>query len=309
MTNVLGYTLSTPLGPAAGPQSQLALNIIPCYLTGARFIEVKTVQIMDGEQIQNAVARPCINAQDECYNCEWSTELTVKQAYEEYIKAFLAIRVLAKEFGISDIQDFAYNLSVGYDLEGIKSEKVDSYIEGMKDASNTVIFKECKDYLLNNLDKFDKVTKEDVEGISSQICASATLSTLHGCPANEIESIARYLLTEKKINTFVKCNPTMLGYDYVRNTLDKMGFDYISFTDHHYVNDLQYEDAIVMFEKLMKLAKEEGRVFGLKITNTCPVDTKRNELPSEEMYMSGRSLLPLSMSLALKLSKAFDGKL
>lgn len=309
MTNVLGDKLSTPVGPAAGPQSQLAQNIIASYLTGARFIEVKTVQIMDGEQIQNAVARPCINAQDECYNCEWSTELTVPQAYEEYIKAFLAIRVLAKEFGISDIQDFAYNLSVGYDLEGIKSEKVDSYIEGMKDASNTVIFKECKDYLLNNLDKFDKVTKEDVEGISSQICASATLSTLHGCPANEIESIARYLLTEKKINTFVKCNPTMLGYDYVRNTLDKMGFDYISFTDHHYVNDLQYEDAIVMFEKLMKLAKEEGRVFGLKITNTCPVDTKRNELPSEEMYMSGRSLLPLSMSLALKLSKAFDGKL
>lgn len=309
LKTIFGDEISSAVGPAAGPHSQLTQNIIASYLTGARFIEVKTVQKLDGEDIQKAVARPCINAEDECYNCEWSTELTVNQAFEEYTKAYFAIQVLAKEFGISAKKDFAYNMSVGYDLEGIKSEKIDNYIEGLKNAEDTPIFKECKEYLENNLDKFENFKKEDLDKISPIICKDITLSTLHGCPAHEIEAIASYLIKEKKMNTFIKCNPTMLGYDYARKTLDSMGYDYISFTDHHFKNDLQYEDAVVMIQRLLDLAKENGLAFGLKITNTFPVDVKRNELPSDEMYMSGRSLLPLSISMAAMLSEKFEGKL
>ena len=61
--------METPCGPAAGPHTQLAQNIIAAYLTGSRF-EVKTVQILDGEDLP--VSKPCIAA-DECYNVEWST--------------------------------------------------------------------------------------------------------------------------------------------------------------------------------------------------------------------------------------------
>src|SRR5699024_729871 len=107
----------------------------------------------------------------------------------------------------------------------------------------------------------------------------------------------------------IKCNPTMLGYDFVRETLDKMGFDYISFTDHHFKNDLQYEDAIEMIKRLLKLGEENDKAFGVKLTNTFPVDVKRDELPADEMYMSGRSLLPLTISMASMLSEKFDGKL
>ena len=64
-----------------------------------------------------------------------------------------------------------------------------------------------------------------------------------------------------------------------------------------------------MLERLQKLADEKGLEFGVKITNTFPVDVKAGELPSEEMYMSGKSLYPLSMSVAMKLAKDFDGKL
>lgn len=309
LKTVFGDEIASAVGPAAGPHSQLAQNIIASYLTGSRFIEVKTVQVMDGEQIQQAIGRPCIWAEDECYNCEWSTELTVQEAFNEYTKAYFAIQVLAKELGIADKKDFMYNMSVGYDLEGIKSEKIDNYIEGLKNASETAIFKECKEYLKENIGQFKAFTTEDVENISPELCHSITLSTLHGCPAAEIESIANYLLTEKKLNTFIKCNPTLLGYEFARNTLDEMGFDYIAFTDFHFKDDLQYADAIEMFKRLQKLAKSEEKAFGLKLTNTFPVDVKRNELPSEEMYMSGRSLYPLTVSLAAKLSKEFDGKL
>ncbi|MDU4378891.1 MAG: putative selenate reductase subunit YgfK [Anaerococcus vaginalis] len=309
LKTVFGDEISSAVGPAAGPQSQLAQNIIASYLAGARFIELKTVQKLDGEDIQKAVAKPCINSEDECYNCEWSTELTVKEAYNEYVKAYFAIIALAKELNLSDKKDFAYNMSVGYDLEGIKSEKIDTYIENLRNAKDTDVFKECKKYLEENIDKFSNFNKDDLEKISTNICDSITLSTLHGCPAEEIEKIASYLIDDKKISTFIKCNPTMLGYEYARKTLDDMGFDYISFTDYHFKNDLQYEDAVVMIERLLKLAKENNLAFGVKLTNTFPVDVKRNELPAEEMYMSGRSLLPLTVSMAAMLSEKFDGKL
>ena len=309
LKTIFGDELSSPVGPAAGPQSQLAQNIISAYLSGARYMEIKTVQVIDGEDVQKTIGRPCINAEDECYNCEWSTELTAGQASAEYIKGYIAIQVLAKELGISDKKDFAYNMSVGYDLAGIKSKKIDTYIESLRDASNTDVFQESISYLKDNLDKFENVTEEDINNVSPNICNAITLSTLHGCPAEEIELIAEYLIADKKMDTFVKCNPTMLGYDYARKTLDDLGFDYISFTNHHFENDIQYDDAIAMFRRLLDIAQKEGKVFGVKLTNTFPVDVKRGELPSEEMYMSGRSLLPLTMSLANKLTKEFDSKM
>ena len=301
--------LETPVGPAAGPHTQLAQNIIASYYAGARFFELKTVQKMDGAELSACVNKPCILADDEGYNCEWSTELTVPDAMGEYIKAWFILHVIAKEFGLGAQDGFQFNISVGYDLAGIKGDKVNTFIDGMMEAKDTVIFQECRKWLLDNADKFQNFTREDIEAIPSNVCNSATISTLHGCPPQEIESIANYLLTEKHLNTFVKCNPTLLGYDFARKTMDEMGYDYMVFGDYHFRDDLQYEDAVPMLTRLMKLSEELGLEFGVKITNTFPVDVTRNELPSEEMYMSGKALFPLSISLAAKLSAEFAGKL
>ena len=301
--------LETPVGPAAGPHTQLAQNIIASYYAGARFFELKTVQKMDGAELSACVNKPCILADDEGYNCEWSTELTVPDAMGEYIKAWFILHVIAKEFGLGAQDGFQFNISVGYDLAGIKGDKVNTFIDGMMEAKDTVIFQECRKWLLDNADKFQNFTREDIEAIPSNVCNSATISTLHGCPPQEIESIANYLLTEKHLNTFVKCNPTLLGYDFARKTMDEMGYDYMVFGDFHFRDDLQYEDAVPMLTRLMKLFEELGLEFGVKITNTFPVDVTRNELPSEEMYMSGKALFPLSISLAAKLSAEFAGKL
>lgn len=306
---MFGRTLETPIGPAAGPHTQMTQNIVAAYYAGSRFFELKTVQIMDGEELAACINRPCIKADDEGYNCEWSTELTVPQAMEEYIKAWFLLKVIAREFGLGDMNGFQFNVSVGYDLAGIQSPKVDTFLNSMKHAEDTEIFKHCKAYLLEHVDWFEHVTTEDIEQIPPEICNSVTLSTLHGCPPQEIERIAMYLLTEKGFHTFVKCNPTLLGYEFARKTMDEMGYDYIQFGDFHFKDDLQYEDAVPMLTRLMNTAKERNLEFGVKITNTFPVDVKQNELPSEEMYMSGKSLYPLSISLAAKLAKEFDGRL
>ena len=302
-------TLETPVGPAAGPHTQLAQNIAAAYYTGSRFFELKTVQIMDGAELSACVNKPCIKADDECYNCEWSTELYVPQAMEEYIKAWFLCKVMAKEFGLGSMDGFQFNISVGYDLKGIQSEKIDTFLNTMKHAQDSDIFRSCRDYLLAHADLFEKVTKEDIESISGDICNSVTISTLHGCPPEEIEKIAMYLITEKGFHTFIKCNPTLLGYEFAREIMDDMGYDYVAFGDFHFKDDLQYEDAVPMLTRLMKVCQDRNLEFGVKITNTFPVDVKQNELPSQEMYMSGKSLYPLSISLAAKLTEEFDGGL
>ena len=301
--------IESPFGPAAGPHTQLAQNLIAAYAGGSRFFEVKTVQIMDGDELSKCVAKPCITAEDECYNCEWSTELYVPQAFAEYVKAWFACKLLAKEYGLGDPDGFVFNMSVGYDLAGIQSEKIDKYLNEMRDASNTEVWKECMDWALNNLDRFQNVDEAYVKAITPRISESVTISTLHGCPPDEIERIANHLIQNKGFNTFIKCNPTLLGYEFARKTLDSLGFDYIQFDDHHFLEDLQFCDAVPMLRRLMALCAEKGLEFGVKLTNTFPVDVAASELPSEEMYMSGRSLYPLTLSLAGKLSHEFDGKL
>ena len=302
---IFGERIETPFGPAAGPNSQLAQTIIASYMAGARFFEVKTVQKMDGEELARCVPRPCILAADEGYNQEWSTELEVRQAQDEYIKAWCALKVLSKVYGFGDPDGFVFNMSVGYDLEGIKGEKVNSYIDNMMHAENTPQFQEC----LEVLTELFPTEKDFIANISPRVSRSVTVSTLHGCPPQEIERIASYLLTEKGLHTFVKCNPTILGYKTARTILDSMGYDYIVFDEHHFNEDLQWEDAVPMFHRLQALADSKGLEFGLKLSNTFPVDTTRGELPNDEMYMSGRSLFPLTIEMCNRISRAFEGKM
>ena len=273
---LFGEKLETPFGPAAGPNTQLAQNIIAAYAAGARFFELKTVQIMDGDELAACVNRPCILAGDEGYNCEWSTELTVPQAMEEYIKAWNVLKVISEKYGLGSPDGFVFNMSVGYTLEGIQSAKITAYLDGMRDA-----------------------------GVSH----SVTISTLHGCPPEEIELIANYLIGQRGLNTYVKCNPTLLGYDFCRETLDRLGYDYMAFDDRHFREDLQWADAAPMFRRLQELAEHKGVEFGLKLTNTFPVDVTAGELPAEEMYMSGRALYPLTTELARRVAEEFDGRL
>ena len=304
---LFGEKLELPFGPAAGPHTQLAQNLVASYVAGARFFELKTVQELDGEDL--LVSKPCILAQDEGYNVEWSTELYVPQALDEYIKGWFAIKLLSRELGLGSENGFIFNMSVGYDLDGIRTTKIDNFIEGLKDATTTEYWNTCKQWALDNMSNFRYADKHLIDNIQPKICSSITLSTLHGCPPDEIERIASYLLKDKGLHTFIKCNPTLLGYEYARRTMDNLGFDNVIFDDHHFNADLQFEDAVPMLRRLQALADSLSLQFGVKLTNTFPVQITEKELPGDEMYMSGRSLFPLSIEVANRLSRAFDGNL
>ena len=316
--HVFGQTCATPLGPAAGPHTQLAQNLVASYLVGGRFMELKTVQKMDTLEID----KPCIDARDEGYNVEWSTEYTLPKAYDEYVKAWIALHLLEALMNKGAIKkpSFIFNMSVGYDLAGIKTPKMQTYIDSMIDASGAETFIQCISSLKVLIaegaflegtpwEGLQKKLQNLPDAISATISPSVTISTMHGCPPHEIEAICTYMLTEKKLDTFVKLNPTLLGFETVRQILDDLGYQYISLKRESFEHDLQYSDAIAMLRRLVALAAGKGRGFGVKLTNTLGSVNDQGVLPGNEMYMSGRTLLPISTGVAALLSREFDGKL
>jgi putative selenate reductase len=295
------------IGPAAGPHTQLAGNIVAAYAAGSSHFELKTVQIMEGEML--GIVKPCIYSTQEVYNTEWSTELTVKQAAEEYIKAYLLLKILIKEFNLGSEDGFRFIMSVGYDLSGIQSEKIDEFIEAMKNSSETEEWKKDIAYLLCNIFMFEHITKEYIESISPVIANTITLSTMHGCKSDEIEAIAKYLLEEKKLNTYVKMNPTLLGKENIRSILEQMGYGHISLSDHTFEMDINFTHAVKMLRNLQEVAKRAGKSFGVKLTNTLPVITNNSELAGDAMYLSGAALYPIAIGVAAKLEEEFAGSL
>lgn len=147
------------------------------------------------------------------------------------------------------------------------------------------------------------------ERITPHLVRSVTLSTMHGCPPEEIESICQYMLREKQLNTYVKLNPTLLGYPRVREILDGCGFSYVQLDEAAFGKDLQPEQALSMLERLSAIGREKKLNFGVKLTNTLGTRNHKGRLPGDEMYMSGRALYPLAINVAAFLSRHFDGTL
>ena len=296
---LFGRYLANPVGVAAGPHSQMAQNIIAAWLMGARYMELKTVQTLD----ELEVAKPCIDMQDEGYNCEWSQELKIRQSYDEYLNAWIAIHLLNHKLGWEREIGTIFNMSVGYNLEGIKKDNVQWFFRKMADCSEDL---EARKAELREV--FPEI--DDVE-IPACMSDNITLSTMHGCPAEEIGAIARYLMEEKQLHTYVKLNPTLLGPETLRKLLnDKLGFR-TRVPDQAFEHDLKYPDAVSLIRDLMEVSRKCGREFGLKLTNTLESENNKKVFGTgvDQMYMSGRALHPLSINLADRLRDDFGEEL
>jgi putative selenate reductase len=304
--NLFGHYLATPIGPAAGPHTQLAQNILCAWLSGGRFIELKTVQVMDDLDIP----RPCIDMDDEGYNIEWSQELKLDQSAREYAKAWALIHILRRLLGFENTSSglehapfgTIFNMSVGYDLQGIQSKPMTRFMDRLADASEDLA--EIQATLRARFPQFAGIH------IPARITDNVTLSTMHGCPPDEIERIARYLLEERGLHTTVKLNPTLLGKGRVLDILhNHLGYRDIHIPDAVFEHDLQYGRAVELISSLKAVADERGLAFGVKLSNTLAMANHKGALPGDEMYMSGRALYPITINLFHKLVQEFNGEL
>ena len=297
----LGRPAATPVGPAAGPHSQLAQNLVLGWLAGARMFELKTVQVLDDLEI----GRPCIDMETIGFNIEWSQELEVHQSLEEYVKAWMMIEILRRwpplsEFIGREPGPHVFDMSLGYDLAGISTGKVTDYIESMLDAGPVI-----DDLRPLIPEPFEEYRELD---FPTRIADTVTLSTFHGCPPSEIVAIAKHLMDRHQLDVIVKLNPTLLGFGRVIEVLQQqLGYEHIRLNRLSFVEDLGIERAVDLVGELNDHAAGNGRRFGIKLTNTLVVDNDKGFLPADPMYLSGPPLHVLATSLLDDLINAMPG--
>jgi putative selenate reductase len=297
-----GRRASTPFGPAAGPQSQLAQNIVLSWLAGGRIVELKTVQVDDRLEIP----RPCIDMQTVGFNVEWSQELRLEQSLEEYVKASMLIRMLAASGRLRLVPGFdetVFDMSVGYDLAGITSGPVRAFIRGMLDASPIV------ERLRREIPAEYRAWR-DLD-FPTRLSDTLTLSTFHGCPAVEIERIIDHLLREHGLHCIVKLNPMLLGKDETRWLInDALGYDDLRVPDRAFERELTWDEMTGLVERLGGTAASLGLGFGVKFTNTLVVENHRSFFPADQrdMYLSGQPLHVLAMRLVGRFRQRFGAQ-
>jgi putative selenate reductase len=192
-----------------------------------------------------------------------------------------------------------FDLSVGYDLRGISSDRIRRFLDAARNARP----------LLEARRASLPATYRDLP-LDPAMVRSATLSTFHGCPAEEIEKICELLLTEVGLHTTVKLNPTLLGLERVRHLLhDVLGYRHLDLDPAAFANDLQFPDAVQMIRRLSALAANRGLGFAVKLCNTLVVRNRDTYFKDAVMFASGQPLFVLAVTLAQELREAVGGEL
>jgi putative selenate reductase len=296
-----GARAATGVGPAAGPHAQLAQNIALSWLAGARVIELKTVQILDRLEI----ARPCIDAQNVGFNVEWSQELTLDESLREYVHGWFLIHAAQDLLGVSpEVGKTLLDVSVGYSLDGIRADPVRRWLDRLRHAAPLI--EDARRSLPREL-----AARTAHLDVPEAIYDCVTLSTFHGCPADEIERIATYLFEQHDVHVIVKMNPTLLGYDAVCDILrGRLGYDDLSPVKKAFDEDLRFDDAVAMMARLERVAARRKRTLGAKFTNTLVVKNHKSFFPAgqAEMYLSGQPLHVLAIQAAHRFAEATGGR-
>jgi putative selenate reductase len=258
------------------------------------------------------IPRPCIDMATVGYNVEWSQELEVSRSAAEYAKAWLLLGVLRQlelPEGLPEAErDVLFDLSVGYDLPGIRSRKVTGFLEQMREGRALIddVRAELRRELPASLARLADAPVPD------SISDCITLSTFHGCPPEQIESICTYLIEELGFHVVVKMNPTLIGYrDAAGIVNDVLGYQDVRVHEPAFAADPSFEQGVDLLKRLREVGKRRGRVVGAKFTNTLVVENHKKWLPASEpiMYLSGPPLYVLSMTLAARFRDAVGADL
>jgi putative selenate reductase len=294
--------VGAPLGPAAGPHTQMAQNLVLAWLGGSRFFELKTVQVDD----ELNIPRPCIDMRTVGYNAEWSQELKLEESLEEYVKGAMLVKMLEASGEVEiepGFSDLVWDLSVGYDLAGIRSPRVEKFLAGMLDCRATV------DRLRAQIPAEFSAWRE--LDYPTRLSNTLTLSTFHGCPPEEIQGIIEHLMRRWGLHCIVKFNPMLLGAETTRGLLhDALGYEEIRVPDSAFTRDTPWDRAVEIMEALDETARELGLSLGAKFSNTLIVENRAGYLPEGvgEVYLSGRPLHVLAMHLVRRFRRHFGDR-
>jgi putative selenate reductase len=193
-----------------------------------------------------------------------------------------------------------FDMSVGYDLAGIRSPRVQAFLRGMLDATPVV------ERLRAELPAETRPAARP--RLPDALSDTLTLSTFHGCPPQEIEAMVEHLMREHGLSCVVKLNPTLLGAAELRRLLHEvLGYAELRVPDTAFEHDATWAQASDFMGRLQALAGSLGLGLGVKFCNTLIVENHRDFFPASErvMYLSGPPLHVLAMHLVQRFRGAF----
>lgn len=298
-----GHKIHNPIGISSGPLTQLAQNIVTAWLCGARIIELKTVQ---PNTVDNRI-KPSIDIFNGAYNCERSQELSVEQAYDQYLTAWILIHILQHKLSLETYKRLdigtIFTMSLGYTLSDIRSDKMQWFVDKMTD---------CSQEKAEKISAIKSIYPDVVTlNIPDTISNSFIVNTWKGCSARELEYICKFLVIDKKLHPSIKFSPKLLGFKSVMAILSAEHTFEAEIKEEDFEDNIQYGEAISLIEDVTKISKEMDLEMTVKISNSLSCKNNTSQIPrsADEVFMSGRALHPIAVNLAAKLQSKFDGLL
>jgi putative selenate reductase len=304
---IQGRRVSSPLGPAAGPHTQLAQNLVLGWLGGARCFELKTVRAK--LPVENP--HPFVDVGSVGYSDDWGGELDLPESLEEYVKGKMAIRILAESGRIpisAGYRDLRFDIGLGGTLEEIRSAPVDRLLRALLDARRAIdalrlLARRGLPSELSHLADLDFETR---------IVRGVILGALPNARPEELGQIVRHLQEELGLDCTVRIGPELLGPERLRALLhDRLGFTAVEPADEGFSAPLGWEHADEIVEIGRDGARRLGLAFGLKLTNPLAVRNQRSPLPAPGrlLYLSGPPLHVLAIDLLRLVRDRFGGAL
>lgn len=268
-----------------------AQGIISCFLSGA---DICVLPPFDGESF----LIPKICGSDGVLRFTDCCSLSADIMLGEYIKAWLAINVLSKEFNIGST-DFSFSIYCQCRPNGI-SDSAKAILNQFSDISENALFLNCKQWLCSHIDLFDNV---DTGYISEISAAPVKNSIIAPCnfSRSTVSAYLDYLITELHLTADIQLSPTCLGKEYIGNQLRSLWYDCAvpnSAVFAHAPDYAKVEGSIRSFKS--KYAEKMGVLVG---------DTLDVIYGDAASKLCGKFLYPFSLSIAAKIYNTFGKEL
>ncbi len=294
-----GGPAATPVGPADGPQTQLAANVVVAWLAGGRVVELRTVE----EGARSPAAARTIHAAGAVLRTEGGAGLEPEAALREYAKAACLVEVLraTRAFGRLDASalDTLFDAGVRGDLEGISSPAVQGFLDGLADP--TALYDELREEVPDDLAAWRDLSPP------VPLASSITFEPSRGCPGDEVEPVLRHLMT-RGLAVWLKLSPALLGREAVEELLHRrLGYRQLALLPDAFDDGLAWDETVPLIERLRETSRATGVPFGVKLARPLPVRRDPALFPSATgtaLELSGPPLHLLALALLERLRAA-----
>ena len=278
--------VATPLGPAAGPHTQLAQNLVIGWLAGAR------------------VAR----AQDRAGEGPARDPAALHRRARSRLQRGVVAGADARAIGVAVRHGVAPDPRPG---RGRRGPAVPRAIPRRRSRSRSATTSRASARRRSRVSSTrwgtragcsprygsvcppDCAARADV-AVPARIADTVTLSTFHGCPPAEIEQIVEHLFARHRMNVVVKlqpdaarlrrrgrtpARPARLRRDRARSARRSRATS-------------GWDDALALFARLEGAARRAGLALGVKLTNTLVVRNRRGVLAGRARLSVGPAAPP-----------------